>query len=247
MSFRNAWIISQKEFLTMRSNKVLIYAYLIIPLLLSIALPLLILHLISKGSSNAFDIAHIEDLMNAFGFFFTIIASMLCSVIAAYSIVGEKVQKSLEPLLATPVSDGEILLGKALSAFIPVILTITLGEAIYMILIDAFTHNLLGYYYFPNLSMVVMLLLVVPVSSILSIEISTIMSSRVSDPRSAYQLSIVVYIPYIVVYVLTEIGMINLTNAVILIIGGIVAAAALALYPLVIKTFNREIILTSWK
>ncbi len=247
MSFRNAWIIAQKEFSTMRSHKVLIYAYLIIPLLLSIALPLLILHLINKGSFTAFEISHIEDLMNAFEFFFAIFASALCSIISAYSIVGEKVQKSLEPLLATPVSDGDILLGKTLSSFIPVIVTVTVGEVIYMILIDKFTYSLLGFYYYPNLSMAIMLLLVVPVSSIFSIEISTIMSSRVSDPRSAYQLSIVVYVPYIIIYVLTEIGTIDLTNTVMLIIGGIVAAAALILYPIVIKIFNREMILTSWK
>ena len=39
--------------------------------------------------------------------------------IAAYSIVGEKTTHSLEPLLATPISTGELLAGKNLASVIP--------------------------------------------------------------------------------------------------------------------------------
>lgn len=247
MSFKNAWIITQKEFSIIRLNKVLIYTYVVLPLLLSIGLPLLISHLITKGSLGAFDITHITGLLNAFEFFFAIIAVLLCSFTAAYSIVGEKIQKSLEPLLSTPVSDGEILLGKALSAFIPVIIAVPLGDAIYMTLMDKFTYHLLGYSYYPNLSIVIVLLLLVPVGMVFSIEVSTMASSRVSDPRSAYQLSIVGFVPFIIVYVLTEIGVITLTDTVLLTISGIVAVVAVVMYFVVIKTFNRDKILTSWK
>ena len=92
-----------------------------------------------------------------------------------------------------------------------------------------------------------MLLLLVPAGITLSIEISSMASSRVSDPRSAYQLSMAGFIPFFIVYVMTEISIISLTNTNLLIISGIVAALDILLYPLVIKTFNRDKILTSWK
>ncbi|MEM0140338.1 MAG: hypothetical protein QXZ44_07015, partial [Ferroplasma sp.] len=147
----------------------------------------------------------------------------------------------------TPVSDGEVILGKGFSAFIPSILAVALGDVIYMALMDKFTYSLLGYSFYPNWPAAVVLLLLVPLSSILSIEASTVSSSRVNDVRSAYQLSLIAFVPFFIIYVLTEISIITLTGNTLLIIGAIVAAGDLLMYPVAIKTFNRDKILTSWK
>jgi ABC-2 type transport system permease protein len=56
-------------------------------------------------------------------YIFVVLATVLPSTIAAHSIVGEKVEKTLEPLLATPTTDGEILLGKGIAAFLPPIIS----------------------------------------------------------------------------------------------------------------------------
>ena len=113
---------------------------------------------------------------------------MTPSSIAAYSIVGEKVEKSLEPLLATPISDGEILLGKSIAAFIPPMLAIWAAASTFMVVTDYMTRNLLPYYYFPNWNSGVMLLLLAPFAAIMSIELAVIVSARVSDVRGANQL-----------------------------------------------------------
>ncbi len=247
MSFRKAWIVTQKEFSIVRLRKTLIYFYVVLPLAVSIGLPLLVWHLINGSTVKASDVQYITGLMDAFEFFFAIIGVMLSSYTAAYSIVGEKIQKSLEPLLSTPISDREIILGKAFSAFIPSFTAVVVGNSIYMALMDKITYHILGYSYYPNLSIVIVLLLLVPSGLTLSIEISSMASSRVSDPRSAYQLSMAGFIPFFIVYVMTEISIISLTNTNLLIISGIVAALDILLYPLVIKTFNRDKILTSWK
>jgi ABC-type Na+ efflux pump permease subunit len=202
---------------------------------------------INGASINATDIYYISGLPNAFEFFFATIAVILSSYTAAYSIVGEKIQKSLEPLLSTPVSDGEIILGKAISAFIPSFTAVLLANSIYMALIDRVTYHLLGYSHYPNLSAAIVLLLLVPLGIIISIEVSTMSSARVNDPRSAHQLSMVGSIPFFIVYILTEISVISLTNTTLLIISGIVAAVDVLMYPIVIKTFSREMILTNWK
>jgi hypothetical protein len=59
---------------------------------------------------------------------------MLPVAIASYSLVGEKIERSLEPLLATPATDGEILLGKGIAAFVPPVAAIWAGAVVFMAL-----------------------------------------------------------------------------------------------------------------
>src|ERR1700674_2102899 len=53
-----------------------------------------------------------------------LIPALVPSVLAAYSVVGEREQGTLEPVLTTPIRSEEFLLGKALAALVP-----TLGIA----------------------------------------------------------------------------------------------------------------------
>jgi ABC-2 type transport system permease protein len=126
--------------------------------------------------------------------------------------VGEKVEKSLEPLLATPTTDGEILLGKSIAAFLPPILATYASAIIYMGLIDYLTYPKLGYLNYPNWSIGIILLLVIPLAEILSIEVSVIASSRASDVRAANQLGGLMFIPFMIIYLASELGVIVLNN-----------------------------------
>ena len=72
---------------------------------------------------------------------FVIASAVLPTAIAAYSIVGEKVEKSLEPLLATPTTDGEILLGKSIAALLPPHDSHLCRFTLYMVLIDYLTYS----------------------------------------------------------------------------------------------------------
>ena len=59
--------------------------------------------------------------INLYAFMFMILPVAIPVTIAAYSIVGEKTTRSLEPLLATPITTVELLAGKALAAIIPAV------------------------------------------------------------------------------------------------------------------------------
>lgn len=50
-------------------------------------------------------------MLNLFTLMFMILPVTIPVTIAAYSIVGEKTTRSLEPLLATPITTTELLLG----------------------------------------------------------------------------------------------------------------------------------------
>jgi len=245
MRFWKSWVIATKDFSIFRNKKGIIYSIVILPLLLSIGLPLLIS---AEGlGKGGIPIAALPNLLNAFSFFFVILAASLTTVIASYSLVGEKIEKSIEPLLATPTTDEEILLGKSFAAFLPPIATIYFCLVIFMILIDKLTYNTLGYFYFPNWNLLIILLFVAPLSSILTVELGIILSSRVNDVRTAQQLGQLVIIPFFALYILGEIGFIPLNIHNLLIISAVLLVIDTILFFISTLTFRREEILIKWK
>ncbi len=60
-------------------------------------------------------------LVSQFMLLFMIIPLAIPVTISAYSIVGEKTTRSLEPLLATPITTAELLIGKSLASLIPAV------------------------------------------------------------------------------------------------------------------------------
>ncbi len=243
-----AWIIASKELSTFRKKRSVLFSVIVFPLFVGIGLPLLIRYLlVSSGSISADALSALLDVINAFAFFFIVGAGILPTAIASYSIVGEKEAQSLEPLLATPTTDGEILLGKSIGALLPPLVAIWIGAVIFMALIDIYTVGLLGYLYYPNGSIAVIMLLLVPLAAITAVELSVILSARVNDVRSAQQLGSLIVIPFAVIYVLGEIGAFPLTVPYLLILAAIILVVDIGLFSLSVSTFRREEILTKWR
>lgn len=247
MRLSKAWIIALKDLNIFRKKKSIFYSVIIFPLFVSVGLPLLI-HGIAGGSAGTPDIrSGLPTIINAFSFFFMIGAATLPTTIASYTIVGEKQEQSLEPLLATPITDREILLGKSIGALLPPLVAIWIGGVIFMGLIDAFTVGLLGYPYFPNPVMAVIMLLLVPLAAITSVETSVLVSARVNDVRTAQQLGSLIVIPFALIYVLGEANVLPLTVPYLLILAVIILVVDIGLFSLAVSTFQREEILTRWK
>ena len=245
MKLSKAWIIAEKDFAIFRKKKSVIYSVVLFPLFVSISLPLIVQFIGSKSGgipAEAFPI-----VINAFSFLFITGAVTLPTAIASYSLVGEKVQKSIEPLLATPTTEGEILLGKSIAAFLPPIAALYIGAVIFMVLIDSLTYSTLGYFYFPNWNMGVIMVLVAPLGSILSIEFDILISSRVSDVRAAQQLGGIVALPFVGIYVLAEASILSLESSNLLIISASLVAIDVILFYISEGVFRREKILTKWK
>ena len=243
MELWKSWVIAAKDFSIFRNKKRIIYSLIVIPILVSIGLPLFIQPLASVPDSTS----EILSLLNAFSYFYVILAYILPSTLASYSILGEKIEQSLEPLLATPTTDSELLLGKTIASFLPCVGVIYIGSIIFMVLMDVFTYNAVGYLFFPNWSMAFILLLAVPLSSVLSIQLNVIISSRVNDVRTANQIGLILFIPFMGVYGLLVTNAITLNVTNLLVISTILFVIDAALFYLSKATFSRDEILTKWK
>ena len=247
MRLSKSWIIASKDFAIFLKKRNILYSILIVPLLVSVLFPAVVAFA-GRNGGRGIPAAQLPVLLPAFAFFYLILAGFIPTSIASYSIVGEKVEKCLEPLLATPTTDGEILLGKGISAFLPPIVVILGGSAVFMVLMDLVTRGTLGYAFFPNWNAGIVLFLMVPLAAIMSVEWNVIISSRVSDVRVAMQLGALVVLPLGGIYVGGELNLIPLGDTSnLLIIGAILLVVDLLLLYVARATFRREEILTKWK
>jgi ABC-2 type transport system permease protein len=242
-----SWIIAAKDFKTLRKKKNIIYTLFVVPFLIAVLIPTVI-DFAGQKNGNRTSPAELVVLLPAFLFFYVILAAYLATPIASYTIVGEKVEKSLEPLLATPTTDSEILLGKGIAAFFPPLAPLLGGSALFMLLMDLTTKGKLGYYYFPDSNTALVLLLLVPLALLMSVQLNVIISSRVTDVRTGQQLGALAVLPFAGLYVSGELNLIDLGDASnLLIIAAALLVVDVMLFFVSRATFRREEILTKWK
>lgn len=166
--------------------------------------------------------------------------------VAAYSVIGEKQARTLEPLLATPIRTFELLAAKVLGSLIPA-LALTLGcFAVYLaatIVIGgpgAYRALLTG----RSLAIV---FVVGPLAALAALQMAVCVSSRVNDARSAQQIGALIILPIAGLLVAQVTGSVILSGTIVLFIAlGLVLINA-CLMALGIALFDRESILTRWK
>jgi ABC-2 type transport system permease protein len=244
MDLANSWTIATKDISLYKKNKTTFIFSILFPILLSVGLSgILLLQRRMQSITPDFFIM----MLNASSFSFYSLACLLPAALAAHSIVGEKIEKSLEPLLAAPITDSELLFGKSLATFLPSIAATYIGAAIFMPLADLLTHDILGYYYYPNEKMTVILLLIIPITCMLSTQLSVVISSRVNDLRTAYHLASVILVPFVTILILFNANIIPFTTTNLLLISAVIAIADVVLFFVSTITFHREEILTRLK
>ena len=194
---------------------------------------------------NEFDCVQIYTL-DLFTLMFMILPIMIPVTIAAYSIVGEKTVRSLEPLLATPITTAELVVGKMVAAVAPAIFATWLAYVLYVIGINILTTSSAASRLTEPLWLVAVFI-VGPLLALLSVCVAIMVSSRVTDPRVAEQLSGVVILPLILIIIGQSIGFIVLDQELVLLVGAVALVVDVVLVYLAVRLFERETILTKWK
>lgn len=166
--------------------------------------------------------------------------------LAAYSVVGEKQGRTLEPLLTTPLTTAEILVAKVLAAFIPSVVIEAVGVALYFVLMGMFAS--------PGVSAAVLgwrtallLGLIGPLGALTALQATIAVSSRANDPRSAQQVAVLLVLPIVAMLVGQIAGAFVITTPVLAGVAGVLAIIWLLLVLLSVALFDRENILTRWR
>lgn len=256
--------IIRKEWAEVFKKRMVLFTVIFLPLFLSV-LPLIILYSMG-GSSAAASTAELPAqfqqfckpsmttgqcmqyyIVSEFLIMFMLIPLFIPVNIAAYSIVGEKTTHSLEPLLATPITTGELLAGKNLASVIPAVLATWVGFGIFAIgsLIITGGGALMSALLDPM--WLIAVLIAGPLMAVLSVNFSIMVSSRVNDPRVAEQLSAVVILPLLALFFGQIAGLFVLNSTLILVMCIVLLLLDLLVIYLAVRLFQRENILTRWK
>jgi ABC-type Na+ efflux pump permease subunit len=254
------WEIAKKDMASVRKHKYVLYSLIGVPLIFVILIPLTSIYPVLSAevppaselpsfapAGMPYKQAMVLGLVNMAVLMFMIIPDFIPSVIASYTFVGEKVNRQLEPLLATPTSDSELLIGKGLGAFIPAMVVTLVSFVGLMVLVDLLTFQLFGYFLLPNLLSMFVLFVYCPLLALLSVSFCVFVSSRVTDIRAAMQLSSIVVFPVIAFYILFLSGVLSLEWPMLIAFALVLALASAGLFYLSKATFRREEILTKWK
>jgi ABC-2 type transport system permease protein len=132
--------------------------------------------------------------------YFLLIPAMVPMAIATQSVIGEKVARSLEPQLATPLHVPELLAGKTLAAALPAVTATWAVYVAYGLINSWIADPRLARFVFSDVWILAMLTLV-PLICLFSVLLGIVVSSRVNDPRTAQQIGGFVVIPIIAIAV----------------------------------------------
>ena len=165
---------------------------------------------------------------------------------AAYSVIGEKQARTLEPLLATPISTTERLSAKILGAFVPGA-ALTLGTFAVYLAGTAMLASPGVYRALLTPASLAVVFLVGPMASLLALQMAVCVSSRVNDARSAQQIGALVILPIADLLIAQVVGSIVLTAWLALGIAAALAVLNVFVLRIAVVLFDRESILTRWK
>ena len=118
--------------------------------------------------------------------FFPISVSL---VIALESFVGEKERHSIEPLLSSPLTDGQLYLGKLLAAMVSPLLASYLGITVYLVSI----YFQIGWT--PKPEFLLQMVLLTTVQAIVMVSGAVVVSSQTTSVRAANLLSSFIIVP----------------------------------------------------
>jgi ABC-type transport system involved in multi-copper enzyme maturation permease subunit len=238
LSRRRVRAIVSKELREYRHNGNIIYAMAILPLIFLVQ-PLVQVFAIPAQALGSLRHEHALLYMLA-------IPVLVPATLASYSVVGERLQATLEPVLTTPVRRQELLLGKALAAFVPAVAVAYTVFALFVTVVELFAAPGVAPALIRGPDLLAQLVFT-PLLATWSIWVGIAISARCSDPRTAGQLAILASLPTVAVTSLIAFNVIPATLGVALASG----AALLILIRLggrfASALFDRERLITSIK
>ncbi len=263
MKLAHVRAVLRREWIEMRRNRLVLLTMAILPLVLVSAAVVTIAFLsrvsardlrgdvpaglapaiVALGSSRDALLVLVAD---QYLYMLLLIALALPSTIAAHAVVGEKVEKTLEPLLGTPIATWDLLLAKCLAAVLPATAVTWTSYGLTMAGFAAVCPpRVLSLLVRPAWPMAFFLL--APAMALLSALCAIIASSRVNDPRTAQGLVGFLVVPVVIAGTSAVMGRLFLDLAHM----AWASLATLALDGVVlwiaVRLFSREAILTRWR
>jgi len=230
--------VVRKEVREFRRNRFVIVTMGVLPLIFLIT-PMLTIFKIPESASGP----QAKAAVGVISLLMLIIPIVIPPVIAAYSVVGERDQGTLEPVLTAPLRASELLLGKAIAAFLP---SVAISYAIYLVVLISVrfgaAHVVRNVVFHPP--QLLAQILFTPLLALWSIWVGIGISTRASDVRVAQQLASLAGLPLLGVTSLISFQLIKPSVPIAIGFALALLAADITAWRIVSRLFDRERLVT---
>jgi ABC-type transport system involved in multi-copper enzyme maturation permease subunit len=238
LSRRRVRAILRKELREYRRSGAIVGAMVILPVVFIIP-PLIQIFALPASASDALQGADV--LLYMLG-----IPALVPAALAAYAVVGERQQGTLEPLLTTPLRREEFLLGKALASLIPSLAISYIVYAAVLVAVEVLAARAVAEALL-QVPEILAQLVFTPLVASVSIWIGMAISTRSSDPRTAQQLGTVAGLPTVAVAALIAYNVIHPTLGIAIGLGVFLVLLTAVSWRLVSALLDRERLITGTK
>jgi ABC-type transport system involved in multi-copper enzyme maturation permease subunit len=230
--------VVRKELAELRRNRLIVITAVMLPVIFLIGPTATILSIKTSVLSATLD-KRVD-----YALFMPLMVSVLVpAVMSAYSVVGEREQGTLEPVLSTPVSRAELLTGKAAAIFLPAAVLGYLIFGIFLAItqVAAASPVAAAVRHAPQLPAA---LIFIPLLAGWAIWAGLAISTRVNDTRVAQQLSVLGSLPPVALAALMSFQVITPTFGLAAALAGGLLAVDCAACLAVARLFDRERLIT---
>jgi ABC-type Na+ efflux pump permease subunit len=262
-STHRALAVFWKDFLDLRKNKGLLWSMGVFPLVF-VAGPVGIVwayvhnpsdgtlvalaHFYEPGLRDANTAARFlvdKALADWFGLYL-IMPVFVPILISSQSVAGEKERRTLEPLLASPVSAEELVAGKSLAALIPALGVTWLSFGLLAAAVDIAAWPLVKAPLLPNGMWMFGIFVVCPLFAFFGNGVAVLVSARVGDARLAQQLSALVTLPLLGLVGAQVAGLLKSGGAYYGILALLVFLLDLVIVRASVRLLDRERLISRW-
>lgn len=240
MSF--SWIrvraILVKELTDYRRNRFVVFTMTLLPLIFIVAPTIQLLNAPAASAGSNLDTRIGISLL-----YMLVIPVIVPSMVSAYSVIGERDQGTLEPILITPVHSEEFLIGKALAVIIPTLAVAYTIFGVFLGIAALFAHPGIESAIFAG-SHIPVQVAFTPLLAGWSIWVGIAISARSSDVRAAQQLSVFANLPPLAIVALMTFNVITPSTGLALGLAALLLALDALGWRAVAAIFDRERLVT---
>jgi ABC-type Na+ efflux pump permease subunit len=264
MSFapHRVWAVLWKDLLDLKKNRGLLWSMLALPAVI-VLVPLGILRTYVqrpddpnlKLMAQYFDFTvnadqaarFLVDKVLADWFVLYLVMPVFVPIlISSHAVAGEKEKKTLEPLLASPITPLELVIAKSLASLLPSVAICLLAFAALCVGVDLVAWPLAHELVLPNAMWTFGVLVVAPLFAFFGNGVAVLISARVGDSRLAQQFAGLFVLPLVGLAAGQFGGFLKAGTAYYAAIGAVVLALDVLLLVVAPRAFDRERLMSRW-
>jgi ABC-2 type transport system permease protein len=238
MSRERIAAVVRKELRDFRRNRFLVGTMAVLPVIFLISPLVTMLRIPASAPASL-----VDHSVGATSLLLFVVPAVIPPIMAAYSVIGERDQGTLEPFLTTPIRREELLLAKAISVFLPsVVIAYCIYFAFALTIRFGAAHVVsAAVWHAPQM---LAQLVFTPLIAVWAIWVGIAMSVRARDVRVAQQLATLASLPALGITTLITFRVITPSVQLAVALAAALLVVDLRAWRFVSKLFDRERLIT---